>query len=774
MSLTVVSLLYLSGFAGIAAIFFWHYLFGGLGFAHVDVGGDSFVQFYPLNVEFARQFAEGTGPSWSFRLGLGGYTGTHFDPFWMVQALLPESMQLQARIYSYLAKLALGGWLMLLYARLIGLPGVIALATGLAWAFSDYALINGQWDLLHATEVFHFAALVLLLEKYWRTGSAWFALLTGLLLGLSHPFNLYTSAFFSLLYLLARGLIAGGPRQPLFWLRRLSSLACGVVAGLLMLAPVLLPNLNYFLDSPRVLGEHASMQSILGHILDINSLQTIVITLMGFLGKGVNGFAGDYAGITNFLEGPGFYVGLPALLFMGQLAGPEASSSERRLFWLAIIGIGLYVVFPAFRHAAFGFNHGGFRVSTLWISMLVLIAGALGARRMLASGLSVRWMLVPAGLVLVAIVLAAASRWPRINGHYLSAVAAFIALYVLALTAPTLGKPAPASDLAGTRRRLAMVLAVVLCLAAVERVVLLRPATVDRSAADLASNSAIGSFDDGTAQAVDWLGAHHTDGTFFRVEKDYTSVFLLDSLVQGYHGIRSYFFHGTSLTRFIDHIGWPRTIPHSNYIDLDMSRTEVLDLLAVRYVLARDRSRDDDAQSRWLATVGDIHIYERTGAASLARLHWQAVPESQASALSGLQRSQLMDGAVVIDTDEIPAWVSSDLIPASVPVTMVNQQHLRGRFDAPSPAMLALAMPFDRGWRLHLGDGRQLPLLRINYGLTGAVVPEGDHAFELRYRPPGRDLGYRIAPAGLLLAGFLVWIGTPGKRRRIGVMAGTP
>lgn len=64
------TLVYLGLFALLASIMASPFLWGGYGFAYVDIGGDTYVQFYPLNVEIARQMAEGVGPSWSFRLGL--------------------------------------------------------------------------------------------------------------------------------------------------------------------------------------------------------------------------------------------------------------------------------------------------------------------------------------------------------------------------------------------------------------------------------------------------------------------------------------------------------------------------------------------------------------------------------------------------------------------------------------------------------------------------------------------------------------------------------
>ena len=287
-------------FIAVAAVLCMPYLSGIWAMAFTDVGNDTFYQFYPLNLEHARQLSRDGEITWSFRLGLGGYVGTHFDPFMWLQGLFPESWQLSMRIYTYLAKLGLAGLAMLFYLRLIGLAGLPVILGALSYAFGDYALINGQWD-LHGTELLHFILLAYLLERYLRSGNAGFALLIGLLLGLSHPFNLFTSAFFTVLYLIARTVVLCDWSRWRTRIAQMAGLAILVVIGVLIFAPVNFPSLFYFLESPRVSGDHANLGRVLQSLMTINDFDTVKASFMGFLGKNSMGVANAYSGWANWL-----------------------------------------------------------------------------------------------------------------------------------------------------------------------------------------------------------------------------------------------------------------------------------------------------------------------------------------------------------------------------------------------------------------------------------------------------------------------------------------
>lgn len=740
-------------FALVAVGVAWPYLAGHWALAFSDAGGDLLYQYYPLDLEHSRQFAQGGGITWSFRLGLGGYIGTHFDPFMWLQAVFPESWQLKLRIWTYLLKLGLAGLAMVAYLRMIGLHGLPVVLGGLAFAFSDYALINGQWD-IHSTELVHFIFLACLLEWFLRSGSVIPGLLIGLMLGFGHPFNMFTSAFFTILYVLARTFVLwdwGSWRK--IALRMPLLLLC-VVIGILVFAPVQFTLLYYFLDSPRVSGDHVLFSRILESMFMLNDFHTVKSSLMGFLGKNSMGVSNYYTGWANWLEGPGFYVGLPMLLLSTQLAGLRSSPAARRLFWLSAVGIGLYILIPGFRYAVYGFNHVVFRTSTLWISMLLVVIGALGLSRALRRGLD-RVALGAAVALLVAFILAA--HWLRFteNVAYLLQVLAVMVAYVTIIVVP---------GMAPSLRFAVPMLAIFV----LELMLLARPSLMQRAPALITAPVLVGNYADGSAEAAAWIRENEGVDTFYRIEKDYMSEFLLDGVVQDYNGIRSYFFHAASITRFIDSLGWPRLTTHSNYIDADTSRDDILDLLGVRYLLSKSRERDQNERYRHLATVSGIEIYERVTARSIARLLTRTVPESQGRGLGTSERDRLLlevalvEDGVGIGNMELPADGEE---PRDVALRKLSDTHLAGEYAAEGSRLLALAIPYDGGWSLLLDGRENIPLVRINYGLMGAVVPGGEHRFELRFAPPGRSPGLAVAPFALLAGAALVVLQMRWRRK---------
>jgi hypothetical protein len=63
-------------------------------------------------------------------------------------------------------------------------------------------------------------------------------------------------------------------------------------------------------------------------------------------------------------------------------------------------------------------------------------------------------------------------------------------------------------------------------------------------------------------------------------------------------------------------------------------------------------------------------------------------------------------------------------------------------------AMLVLNDSWDPGWRAYV-DGREQPVLRVNYAFRGVVVPPGEHTVLFRYRPRALLIGLSLSAATL-------------------------
>ena len=141
-----------------------------------------------------------------------------------------------------------------------------------------------------------------------------------------------------------------------------------------------------------------------------------------------------------------------------------------------------------------------------------------------------------------------------------------------------------------------------------------------------AANAAIGA---DTVQALSYLRSH--DDSFYRIEKLYTDwTDYNDGLVQGYSSATSY--NSTLDNDICDFYEtmWPQTLDgdmaYQRYPNAPDS-LPVLNLLSVRYILARD-----ELSYPWvdqIAQFGDVRVYENARASSLASIRESYVSESE-------------------------------------------------------------------------------------------------------------------------------------------------
>jgi Bacterial membrane protein YfhO len=741
-------LTYVAAALAVECVLAFYFLFKSKAFAFFAFGSDTLYQYYPLQVAAARQLKALHDVTWSFDLGLGAYPGMIFDPLWLITGWMPDSWQLSLRLPVFLLRLLTAGAFFFGYLRRIGFLAPVAVIGGLGYAFSSYGTINAQWDSAPGVEFLQLAIYLYLFERYFRGKERWVAVAAGAVVGLGSPIGLYQFALFSALYASIRiAFEARASRGEV--IATCAAFAGWCIPGLALATPVLLPELYYFFDSPRISGDYSLLPTLLRSLVSFNDQKALVSEIAGLVGKDLLGTGLGYAGWQNYFEGPGFYVGLLPLLSVPQLLGPCAARRERALAAIALFGIALYFCCPALRYAVYGFGHMGFRFSTLWVSVLLLVLGLVGLRRALVSGWWRAGIVLGGSAILVAMLSVAVLMHVAMNVEHFMRVTAFTLLYAsLCFMASTLG------DRSG---RIAWLL-VPVC--ACELLIFALPPLIERDAVNADGSSPVGRYSDGTLDALALVRDHDRDNAFYRIEKTYSSVFLNDALVQDYAGTASYYFHAASLSRFVDRMGLPRVVPNPNYISPMAARPRVLDLLAVRYVLTHDRKLDSTPSMVYVGSAGGVDVYRNEAAREFGSFYTSIESEAHADALPPQQRDAfLLKTAIVDDPDAVNATLAAMRIEYDAPVLQESVRMLRlrddqlyGEIQTPTASLFLLPMPFDRGWSAWL-DGRQVALFRADYGLTAALVPAGRHNIALSYVAPGRKLGNAAMAGGLAFLG---------------------
>jgi hypothetical protein len=745
-SATESFLLYLALASGIALTLSLHYVFKHRVFAFADIGVDLFTYYYPLQIIQAQQLRELHTLAWSFQLGLGGYIGSVFNPTQLVTAWLPEDWQLGVRLPTYFLKLILSGAFFFGYLRRIRFEHGLAVIGALAFAFSSYSIVNGQWD-TQGLIALQFAAYLFFFESFFRSGNFWYAVAAGLTVGSGSAFDVYSFSLLSLLYIIVRPSFTskGDDRSP--FLPALLRYGCFAALGFLVTAAIQVPNIVSLLDSPRVSGDHAVFSSLFSKLSEINNGKVINAEIAGMFGKDLLGTANKYRGWSNYFEAPGFYVGMLLLLCMPQLLGPAAKRHERLLCSVGFVLLILYMVWPAMRYAVYGFGHIGFRLSTLWVSAGLLVLGLAGLRRAFQSG-TWRPGLLASCVGIVVVVLAIG--WHAQAAVVVSQVAlviAFTSIYGIVLWSS--GKDGQGISIQ-----------VLACLFACELLLFSVPALMQRDAVRTDGTSTHGTYNDGTQAALALVRQIDGSQDFYRIEKTYQSVFLNDALVQGYNGTKSYWFHDSSITRFVDKMNLPRTNPRSNYIGSMARRPDILDLLGVKYLLSRDRKLDDKPGMDYVGRAGKIHVYRNTGAHGFGHLYRDVVAEETASKLPLPQRDALLLERVVVENPEEirtrlgfldkARGAGNSGLDAHVSLRKVSDVYLHADVSTPLASVFLISMPFDAGWSARI-DGSPAGLFRADYGLTALLLPPGRHQVDLRYVVPGRVLGKWLSLAALSL-----------------------
>jgi uncharacterized membrane protein YfhO len=550
-------------------------------------------------------------------------------------------------------------------------------------------------------------------------------------------------ALFSVVYVLARQAV-----QPYSSWRslfgRAGLFAVWYCVGLAITAPLLGPALYYFVESPRVSGGYSQMQHVFDALFSLQDQAVLKGEIGALLGKDLMGGGTHYIGWGNYFESPGFYVGLLPLICLPQLFGPRATRNERKLAVIGLIGVALYMIWPALRFAVYGFGHFAFRFSTLWISILLLVMGLAGWRRAEKSGVWRTGLIVGSGAVLSIAMITVFFLPQIVNVQQVLRVVAFAALYtaILALFPHHLRT-------SGAK--------VLVAIAACEFLLFAVPPFMERDAVGADGSSTSGNFNDGAPQALALARADDKSGAFYRIERTFDSVFLDDALVQHYRGTQSYYFHATPITRFVDAMQLPRVTPSPNYISTMASRRDVLDLLDVKYVLATDRSLDKTRDMTFVGRSGNIDVYRNETAHAFGKFMDRISSEDVANAMPTVERDRyLLSNAIALNVATVQARIDAlnretPAQPTITPMAKINaarDDRLEGDIATPNAKLLLLAMPYDRGWHATLDD-KPADVFEVDYGLTGIAVPAGRHRIDMRFAPLGRNAGWIACAAAI-------------------------
>ncbi|MCL4267138.1 MAG: YfhO family protein [Anaerolineae bacterium] len=139
-----------------------------------------------------------------------------------------------------------------------------------------------------------------------------------------------------------------------------------------------------------------------------------------------------------------------------------------------------------------------------------------------------------------------------------------------------------------------------------------------------------------------------------------------------------------------------------------------------------------------------------------AEAAWQAMKEPTFD-----PATQVMLSAALPDLETITTADPIPQVTATQPAPNLRQIQVQTAV----PGILVISEWAQPGWQATV-NGTAVPLLTVNYGLQGLLLPAGSHEIELRYQLPGLRAGLLVTAVTLLLICLLAWRWQPALTTR--------
>lgn len=630
---------------GVGIIFFaaiivmWPYITGAKLYIFSDAGGDSFYQTYPNYMYLARCIEAGnTNGTFNFFQGLGavqgGITFSAVNWFcWFGTENVAFLMGIDQCI-----KIVLAGMFFYFFLRRKGCESWYSLALALGYAFCGHMTIRGAWA-SYPGEVVLVALWLWGCEVWIQTKDYRWVVITTIV------FAYYRNSTYNILLY---GLLGVG----YIFLRLISEKKIQIKKILIVLA-VIAGGITFYLAVTKLAIVHQVM-TILGSSRAVNQIANTDFSASAFLpnwgafplilfrtiGLSILGGGTDYFGTRNFLEDPTFYCGISVLLLI-PLAFYCMKAKQRVLYVLFYGMAFIYSFSDAFRTIVNGFANDTFKLSSFWIIVLLVLTVSnikweeIQKKKIWASG-----FIICTGIALeICTYRIGKSNVTNESALQLSMI--FISIETVALLIIViLGDKC--KNLKGAYALIA------LC----EVVLLAYPIYNERQNGDPML------YRDDTIEAVQMIESK--DSGFYRIDKQYQTISMCESLIQGYNGTKSYV-GGTGIGEAVIQLYYDFNLIAGNDIRLLYSPSaynDVNTLLGVKYILAT--SEVANYGYRKIDEIGNVGIYENQYAVPMGFVYHKWISREQFETLSYSQRQKVLLEAVLLDEDSAMEQISKE------------------------------------------------------------------------------------------------------------------
>ncbi len=619
-------------FVVLTGIIMWQYFIGQKMFIFIDAS-DSYVQTYPNLLSIARKIATGhvTG-NYNFAQGLGAPEGATSLTLanwvcWFGEAHVAYLMGL-----SQILKMILACGLFYAFLRVKGTASWLSAVLALGYGYCGHMTVRASWE-NYPNEIVLVALWLLCFELWFaRRDYRWLPICTVVFF---YNFNGGYYLMFYMAFFIGYAIFRYLTERKIKGKFLLIGVVLTAVAGAVILTrPYVVLQLQYALSSERAQQTIGSIDwSLKGFTPSWAMLPYLFARAMN---PGTLGIVGqNYTGLIGFLEDSALYCGIIVLLLI-PVAFYSMNLQKRIGYGLVYLVAAVYCLVEPVRIMANGFSGNTFKLSSFWISIFLIFTIAQIDPEKIRQK-EHRW--VPAVLIIGAALalLCALVYLPdsievdreQINLCMFFLIAESI-LLLLVLYVSTWKY---------------VVKTVLILLVVAETVAFSYPLFNNRETADATV------YMDGTEEAIEYL--KEQDGnTFYRMDKQYVTVHMCDSLAQDYYGTAMYA-GGTGFSneviRFMRDLVLPGRVNGDNRAFYGTTaHNEISTLLGIKYAITKEDSFANYGYEK-TAELDSVSIYENTKAAQMGFVYQYAIERSEFEKLTSKQRQMVLLEACLVE-----------------------------------------------------------------------------------------------------------------------------
>lgn len=621
----------------ISVVLYWNFIVYKNIYIFNDIGGDTHAIYWPVYKYIVTHIRQGNLSWWSFNFGIGtsilSYGELIFDPFNIILLLMPIRYLHYGILIVSILKIFCAGIIFYLYILKIGVKEYAALIVSLAWAFSGYIILWGQ-HYQFATMIVLFSFIMLAYEYWFQDNNKLLLVLSIGLLAMNSPYWMYMVSIYLFIYSIFRYLYTYEFKLN-DYVKYMFNFFTEYILGLGVGCILFLPRCYLLLNSPR--------------INNINFKIPLLWDRFSFFSALTRVFSNNLIGTYDYFGASDYYgILILSSTILSVLITPQIylylKNKNKKVF---VANSLLFITLLIFPFASVAFN--GFKtITTRWtfimiFSLLIALGKALQnifELKPINVKLLINTVIIDISVLSFSIFYVCLKTRIGIDKnlilYVIGQVLVIILFFIMYLQL----------FVYFSKNKEKKYIKYITILLVVELVIINYP-TVNRRI-EFTSNYITNKngYLDSSNDSIKYI--NNTDKGFFRVDKDYMSVFLNDGIFQNYKGLKSYnSLNAPSYVQFVENVGGTFLGGYYNYILGFDDRLKVQTLLGVKYILSKNNIAPLGYEK--VKSFNNINLYRNNYFLPLGVTYDSFIPLDEFNNLSKSEKDDALLNAFVID-----------------------------------------------------------------------------------------------------------------------------